>query len=46
LMTWGGGVAVFDGRACIAGIGVSGAQDFEDIECCQSAIDANGFKSG
>jgi uncharacterized protein GlcG (DUF336 family) len=45
-MAWGGGVAVFDGKDCIAGIGVSGAEDFEDIACAHAAIEAVGLQKG
>ena len=43
LMTWGGGVAVFENGVCIGGIGVSGAKDFEDIACAKAAIAAQGL---
>ncbi len=46
LMAWGGGVAVFEGDACIAGIGVSGVQDFEDVACAQAVIAAVGLTAG
>lgn len=46
LMTWGGGVAVFENGHCIGGIGVSGAKDFEDVECAQAAIAALGLTDG
>ena len=37
LMAWGGGVA---------GIGVSGVQDFEDVACAQAVIAAVGLTAG
>jgi uncharacterized protein GlcG (DUF336 family) len=37
-LTWGGGVPFFEDGQCIGAIGVSGAQDFEDIECAEAAI--------
>ncbi|RYG90280.1 heme-binding protein [Loktanella sp. IMCC34160] len=44
LMAWGGGLAIFDGEDCIGGIGVSGAQSFEDIDCAETAIRALGLE--
>jgi uncharacterized protein GlcG (DUF336 family) len=38
LLVWGGGLPVVHDGKVIAGIGVSGAQDFEDIECAQTAL--------
>ncbi|MDB4080795.1 heme-binding protein [Amylibacter sp.] len=38
LMVWSGGLPFFYEDNCIGGIGVSGAQDFEDIECAKEAI--------
>lgn len=46
LMAWGGGVALLEDEACIGGIGVSGAQDFEDIACAEAAIAALGLAAG
>lgn len=37
-IAWGGGVAIFDGEDCIGGLGVSGVQEHEDIECAEAAI--------
>ncbi|WP_102108073.1 GlcG/HbpS family heme-binding protein [Oceaniglobus roseus] len=45
-IAWGGGVAIFEGGACIGGIGVSGAQDHEDIACAEAAIRALGLAPG
>ena len=43
LLVWGGGLpVVLDGKV-IAGIGVSGARDFEDIECAQTALALKGL---
>ena len=46
LMTWGGGVAVFEDGICIGGLGVSGAQEDEDILCAETAIRAQGLTPG
>lgn len=43
LITWGGGLPIFLDGACVGGIGVSGAQDFEDIACAEAALKAVGF---
>ena len=45
LLTWHGGLPVFDGDICIGGIGVSGAADHEDLECAEIAIKLAGFRS-
>lgn len=45
LITWHGGVPIFDGGLCIGGIGVSGAADHEDVECAEAAIRAAGFQA-
>lgn len=37
-MAWGGGVAIFEGDSCIGALGVSGAQEHEDIACAEAAI--------
>jgi uncharacterized protein GlcG (DUF336 family) len=43
LMVWGGGLpVVHDGRV-VGGIGVSGAQDFEDIACAKAALAQEGL---
>ncbi|MBV7397188.1 GlcG/HbpS family heme-binding protein [Mameliella sediminis] len=44
LLTWGGGVAILDGDTCIGGLGVSGAQEHEDIACAEAAIRAAGLE--
>lgn len=46
LMTWSGGVALFHDGQCIGGLGVSGAQDFEDVACAMAAIEAVGLEAG
>lgn len=46
LIAWGGGVAIFENRACIGGLGVSGAQDHEDIACAEAAIRSLGLTPG
>ena len=38
LMLWSGGLPLFDKGQCIGGIGVSGAKDFQDVECAETAI--------
>ncbi|MCV2870337.1 heme-binding protein [Defluviimonas sp. WL0002] len=43
-ITWGGGVAIFEQGSCIAGVGVSGAQDFEDIACAEAAVRSKGLE--
>lgn len=43
LITWAGGVPVFDGGICVGGIGVSGAKDHEDVACALFAISAVGL---
>lgn len=40
LLVWGGGLPVSHGNIGVGGIGVSGAQDFEDNTCAQAALDA------
>lgn len=42
-MAWGGGLAVFEGDACIAGIGVSGASEHEDIACAEAGVRSAGL---
>jgi uncharacterized protein GlcG (DUF336 family) len=37
-MAWGGGIAIFENGVCIGGLGVSGAQEHEDIDCAEAAI--------
>lgn len=37
-IAWGGGVAIFEGNSCIGALGVSGAQEHEDIACAEAAI--------
>lgn len=43
LLVWGGGLPVVHEGKVIAGIGVSGAQDFEDIECARTALELAGL---
>jgi uncharacterized protein GlcG (DUF336 family) len=45
LLTWGGGLPILHDGACVGGIGVSGAQDFEDIACARVALAEAGFQS-
>ena len=46
LMAWGGGVAIFHEGKCMGGIGVSGAQDEEDIDCAMAPIARMGSTGG
>ena len=43
LLTWGGGLPILKDGVCIGGIGVSGAKDFQDIECAKAALAEAGF---
>ena len=43
-LVWGGGVSIWEGDACIGGLGVSGAQDHEDIAIAEAAIRAAGLE--
>jgi len=45
LMLWSGGLPLFDNGQCIGGIGVSGAKDFEDVECAEIAIASIGLSA-
>ena len=45
-MAWGGGVAILEGDVCIGGLGVSGAQESEDIACAEVAILDTGLSCG
>lgn len=45
LLVWGGGLPVVHEGQVIGGIGVSGAQDFEDIECAVTALEAAGLSA-
>lgn len=38
LLVWGGGLPIKFEGAVVGGIGVSGAQDFEDVACAQEAL--------
>lgn len=46
LLPWGGGVAILEKDVCIGGLGVSGAQEDEDIDCANAAILSAGLKPG
>ena len=43
LMVWGGGLPIVHEGAVVGGIGVSGAQDFEDVACAKAALAAQGL---
>ncbi|WP_127115934.1 GlcG/HbpS family heme-binding protein [Shimia sediminis] len=43
LLTWGGGLPIFENGVLIGGLGVSGAQDFEDIACAEFALAKSGL---
>ena len=43
MMVWGGGLPIYHEGQLVGGIGVSGAKDFEDIECCKVALAAVGL---
>lgn len=43
LLVWGGGLPILYDGVVVGGIGVSGAQDFEDIACAQAALAAVGL---
>jgi uncharacterized protein GlcG (DUF336 family) len=45
LIAWAGGLPIFDGGICIGGIGVSGAEDFEDVACGKAALASLGLSS-
>ena len=45
-IAWGGGLAILEDGVCIGGLGVSGAQDHEDIACGEAAIRAIGLLPG
>lgn len=44
LLAWGGGVALVEDGLCIGGLGVSGAQEHEDIALAEAAIRAAGLE--
>lgn len=44
LLTWGGGLPVFQNGKVVGGLGISGAKDHEDIAIGQVALSRNGFK--
>ncbi|NQV82124.1 MAG: heme-binding protein [Alphaproteobacteria bacterium] len=46
LIAWGGGLAIYEGDSCIGGLGVSGAQEHEDITCAEAAISDAGLRAG
>ena len=44
LITWTGGIPIFDCQDCVGGIGVSGAMDHQDLECADAALKSVGLK--
>ncbi len=40
VVTFGGGLPIFDGEELIGAIGVSGGSEEQDIECAQAGLDA------
>ena len=45
LITWTGGIPIFEGQDCVGGIGVSGAMDHQDLECADAALRSVGLKA-
>jgi len=45
LITWTGGIPIYDVRDCVGGIGVSGAMDHQDLECANAALQSVGLKA-
>ena len=45
LITWTGGIPIFEGQDCLGGIGVSGAMDHQDLECADAALRSVGLKA-
>ena len=45
LITWTGGIPIYDVRDCVGGIGVSGAMDHQDLECANAALQSVGLKT-
>jgi uncharacterized protein GlcG (DUF336 family) len=43
-LAWGGGVAICENGTCIGGLGVSGAQEHEDIACAEAAVRSLGLE--
>jgi uncharacterized protein GlcG (DUF336 family) len=43
LLVWGGGLPIKFEGAVVGGIGVSGAQDYEDVACAQEALKVAGL---
>jgi uncharacterized protein GlcG (DUF336 family) len=44
-LVWGGGVAIYEEDLCIGGLGISGAQDHEDIAIAETALHALGLEA-
>ena len=45
LITWTGGIPIYDVRDCVGVIGVSGAMDHQDLECANAALQSVGLKA-
>lgn len=45
MVTFGGGVPVYDGGALIGGIGVSGGTPQQDEDCCLAGLRAAGYSA-
>lgn len=43
LLIWGGGLPIVHQGTVVGGLGVSGVKDFEDIECAEVALRAEGL---
>ena len=43
LMVWGGGLPIFHEGRAVGALGVSGAQEAEDIACAKAALAALGL---
>ena len=44
ILVFPGGLPIFEGAACIGGIGVSGSRDHEDVECAEAALKSVGLQ--
>ncbi|QFQ89613.1 hypothetical protein F8A10_19440 (plasmid) [Paracoccus kondratievae] len=46
LITWEGGLPIVHNGTIVGGVGVSGVQGHEDVECAQAALHSLGLGSG